>query len=134
SVSVKEVVAEHLRGSTFGGKSALALYLYLRNATALSEVSNSRYKSLHALHVLRAGTSILKMDPSTRVVGKALSSGRRLGRLLKKRGLFIDLYKAPLVEISLKYVPFLFVARRALAKFFREWFAKNVNKLQVEDL
>lgn len=131
SVSINEVVAEHLRGASFGRRSLLSLYLHLRNHVALSEVSNSRYKRIMKLITARFGASCLR-DNSCRYVAKAiLSSGRRLSKLLKRR-LYIDLYKAPIVRMDPLYVPLLFVSRKYVEKYFKKWYIQNIDKLEIK--
>jgi GT2 family glycosyltransferase len=136
SVAIPEVVASHVGGLTFGRrKSISSIYLSERNRVALSVVTNTRYKYIILSHELRnAITSVLRVEakglPQVRV--RALYDGIKLGERLRSKGLYIDVYKAPLVKIPLRNIGGHFIARRVIVKYFEDWIAKNLSFLTVE--
>ena len=110
----------------------MSQYLHTRNMTALTHVVNSRMRRLFTLQIARENILCLVLG-SCRYFTKAVLSGRRLGRALRRRGLFIDLSKAPIIEIDPRYLPYIFVARRLLAKYFKKWFIKNLRRLEIDE-
>jgi hypothetical protein len=64
---------------------------------------------------------------------RSIIDGVKLGRRLKDRGVFIDIYKAPLVKIPLRDPRVFFTPRRFFNKYFENWAYKNLNLLTVED-
>ena len=135
-ISVPEVVAYHVRGLTFGRRgSILSIYLGERNRLALSIISNTRYISIIPIHVLRNISTLLareRLSRSSRIGVRALADGVRLGEKLKRKGLFIDIYKAPIIKISLKDLGLFFTTRRAVEKYFENWAVKNINLLTID--
>jgi len=136
SVAIPEVVASHVGGLTFGRrKSISSIYLSERNRVALSVVTNTRYKYIILSHELRNTiTSVLRVEvkglPQVRV--RALYDGIELGKRLRSKGLYIDVYKAPLVKIPLRNIGGHFIARRVIVKYFEGWITKNLSFLTVE--
>lgn len=100
--------ARHRRSSTFRSYNLLALYLSLRNKIALMKISNSRYKSLFHLYVVRKimaniarseGRGYCRRIAYTMI--RVLRDSVKLAEKLRRRGLFIDLYRAPIIRLNL---------------------------------
>jgi GT2 family glycosyltransferase len=135
-IVIPEVIATHVRNLSFGkeGRSLLT-YLGERNRIALSLVTNTRYKHVILFYMLKRA---LASAPRTELGGfarleiRALFDGINLGMRLSSKSLFIDLYKAPLVEIPLQDVWKFLVLRRLVTKYFEKWFSKNLSFLVVE--
>jgi GT2 family glycosyltransferase len=139
SVAIPEVVAAHARNLTFGRKSAFLAYLNERNRIALTLITNTRYKSVVLLYALNymlrnIATSTLKMWPESyaSMRARALIDGIKLARKLRSRGIFIDIYKAPLIKIPLGYIEAFFAARRVASKYFDNWDVRILNYLIAE--
>jgi GT2 family glycosyltransferase len=142
SVAIPEAVASHVRSLTFGIGSNFSLYLNERSRIALTQITNTRYKNLilpYALnHMLRnlAGYALrgLKIRPEsyTRVRIKAIIDGMKLARKLRGKGIFIDIYKAPIIRVPLRYFSCSFIARRIAAKYFENWHVRILDSLVVE--
>ncbi|MEM0059176.1 MAG: glycosyltransferase family 2 protein [Desulfurococcaceae archaeon] len=137
-IAIPEVIASHARGLTFGrGKSTISTYLGERNRVALTQITNTRYKQVVLLHALR--NLITLFLPRTgfsslaKTKARVVVDGVRLGRRLKNQGVFLDIYKAPLVKITLRDLPVFFTARRIVKKYFENWAYKNLNLLTIED-
>ena len=105
------VTARHQRGSSFGKKLPLQVYLYMRNLVILNEITNSRYRDLIRLSSLRKlsslffarilGLSVNQGDGETVALSsKAFTDGLRIGRAKRLAGDRIDLYKAPILEVQ----------------------------------
>ena len=129
SVAIPEPVASHARGLTFGrGKSISSVYLCERSRIALSIITNTRYRHIILSHMLRSiivSASGIEAKGLTQVRVRALYDGVRLGRRLKSKGLFIDMYKAPLIKVPLMDVRIYFIARRVIIRYFEDWVVKN---------
>jgi GT2 family glycosyltransferase len=133
-VSVPEVVAYHARSSTFKRKGGLGAYLSDRNRVALAFISNSRYRHVMLLHALRStATSFLGSGPEvSKMLIRAFVDGVRLGRLLRSRGIFIDLYKAPITRVEPENLIHYFTSRHMVTRYREEWAIKNLERLVVE--
>jgi len=145
-IAIPEAVASHARGLTFGRltfgrdkRSALEVYLNERNRIALSLITNTRYKHIILLHMLRnTATTTLRarFKSSASTMARALFDGIKLGRKLKSRGIRIDVYKAPIIKIPIKDLGVFFTTKRAVRKYvrkyFKDWVLKNLNSLSVE--
>jgi len=140
-ISIPEAVASHARGLTFGrGKrSALMVYLSERNRIALSLITNTRYKHIIPLHTLLytlrntvTTTLTTRYKSSTSVMARALFDGIKLGRKLKSRGIFIDIYKAPIIRIPIKDLGAFFTTKCVVTEYFKDWALKNLSSLFVE--
>jgi len=125
-IGFPRAVALHRRSSTFGVVSPLKLYLGMRGFYALSEITNTRLRSLtrsiftfynivgRALAIPLA--SKLKMSGGktntsigSRDIVKAIYLGYAHGvkwgrRRLKEMGKPIDIYSAPLIKLSPKVI------------------------------
>ncbi|MGC8997699.1 MAG: glycosyltransferase family 2 protein [Fervidicoccaceae archaeon] len=133
SASINKVVAEHLRSSTFGERSILTQYLSFRNMAALTYLSNTRYKRLFIPQILlRLSFSCVKYKNCRHIFKASMKNGIRLGKLLKKKGLYINIYKALLIEIDAEHIQYMFMPRRILEKYYKKWFIKNLGKLEIE--
>ena len=133
SIAIKYVVAEHFRGFTFGRASNLSQYLILRNRIALAQISNSRYKSVIMAQLLRWSVFSFRWGMGKKYVGKVIARGLKFGEFLKRKGLFIDLYKAVLIKIDPIHIPLFFSTRKIVRKYYKEWFIKNLDKLQLDE-
>jgi len=135
-VAIPESVASHVRGLTFGrGKSTSSAYLGERNRIALSIITNTKYKYIILSHMLRSiivSASGIKAKGLTQARVRALYDGVRLGRRLKSKGLFIDIYKAPLIKVPLMNVRIYFIARHVIIRYFEDWVVKNLSSLTLE--
>jgi Predicted glycosyltransferases len=134
-VAVPEVVASHARGLTFGKKSTLSAYISERNRVTLSVVTNTRYRQIVLLHATRnTVTSALRtgLRGFTGVRARVLVDGLRLGKKLKRRGISIDIYKAPIIKIPLKDVPLFFTARHVVSRYLESRILNELSKLVVE--
>jgi GT2 family glycosyltransferase len=139
SVAIPEVVASHAGSLTFGRKRTFSIYLSDRSRIALTLITNTRYKNIVPLYMLNCmlrnlAGSILKMRPEdyiqTRV--KAMIDGIKLAKKLKSKGILINIYKAPIIRIPLKYINASFIARRIAAKYFENWYVRILDSLVVE--
>lgn len=104
------ITAKHRRGASFNKAPALQTYLYVRNMLIINEVSNSRYKNLIKLLWLKQLPArffgnvlglILDNDSkeSPSLIARAFIDGIRIGRVRRKVGEAIDIYKAPVLQI-----------------------------------
>jgi GT2 family glycosyltransferase len=138
-IAIPEIITSHARGLTFGRrrKSTISTYLGERNRVALTQITNTRYKHIVLLHALRnLTTSTLPRTEfsdlaKTRV--RAIIDGLRLGRRLKSRGVFLNIYEAPLVKIPLRDLGVFFTAKRLIKKYFEKWAHKNIKLLTIEE-
>jgi GT2 family glycosyltransferase len=134
SISIPEVVAYHARGTTFKRKRDFSIYLVDRNRVVLTFISNSRYKHLILVHKLRnIATSLLSSGTKiSKVLIRAFIDGIELGKKLRSRGIFIDLYKAPIMRIEPKNLVHYFTSRHMVTRYREEWAIKNLERLVVE--
>ncbi|MGB9816181.1 MAG: glycosyltransferase family 2 protein [Desulfurococcaceae archaeon] len=138
-IAIPEIIASHARGLTFGRgrKSTTSTYLSERNRVALTQITNTRYKHILLLHALRnLITSTLPRTGFSNLAknrARVIIDGVKLGRRLKNQGVFLDIYKAPLVKIPLRDLRVFFTARRLIKKYFENWAYKNLNLLTIED-
>lgn len=109
------IAARHKGSSSFGRIRPFQVYLEARGWATLNEISNSRYKELikpllidnaYAHSMLEILGSIVgrNIGPSMRGLSAALlkgfSDGVRIGRVKRRLGETIDIYKAPIVRVS----------------------------------
>jgi len=105
------ITAKHNRGSSFSKVRPLQLYLIIRNALIVNEISNSRYKSLIRLLILRqlakwimAKLLGLIKNPEYKkmptLLSKAFIEGIRIGRTKRWQAAKIDIYKAPVLKVE----------------------------------
>jgi GT2 family glycosyltransferase len=133
-ISIPEVVAYHARSSTFKRISSLGVYLIDRNRIAQAFITNSKYRNVILLHALRnAVTSLLSYGPEvSKMLIRAFIDGVKLGKLLRNRGIFIDLYKAPIMRVEPKDLIHYFTSRHMVTRYREEWAIKNLERLVVE--
>jgi GT2 family glycosyltransferase len=133
-IGIPEVVAYHARSSTFKRISSLGAYLIDRNRIAQAFITNSKYRNVILLHALRnAVTSLLSSGPeASKMLIRAFIDGVRLGKLLRNRGIFIDLYKAPIMRIEPKDLIYYFTLRHMVTRYREKWAIKNLERLVVE--
>ena len=132
-VAMPEAIAEHVRTLTFGTRSLLPIYLSTRSRSALTLITNTRYRDLIWLHILRNSLTSTRLEMKlAKYLLRALIDGIELGNKLKSKGFFIDIYKAPLVRIPLGYIEAFFAARRVASKYFDNWDIKILSSLVVE--
>jgi GT2 family glycosyltransferase len=133
-VAIPEVVATHAGGLTFRKVGTLKAYLLERNRVALTLVTNTRYKHVVILQMLRnLATSIptgLRALLPTRT--RAIVDGLELGRRLRSRGVFINIYRAPVIRIPLKDLVNFFTSRYHVRRYHEEWALRNLEYLAVE--
>ncbi|MEM1625595.1 MAG: glycosyltransferase family 2 protein [Candidatus Nezhaarchaeales archaeon] len=135
-ISIPKVVATHSRGSTFGkGPTPLSAYLDARNRIALLHLTNAMHKNRIWLHIVRTTLSkLLKEEVFKRVV-KAYYNGVKLGKVLRRKyNLFIDIYKAPILRVSLREFITYYVAgrRRELLAYNEKKMVKHIKKWEVD--
>ena len=138
-IAIPEIIASHARGLTFGRgrRSTISTYLGERNRVTLAQITNTRYKHLVLLHALR--NLMTSTIPRTgfrnlaKTRARVIIDGVRLGRRLKNQGVFLDIYKAPLVKIPLRDLRVFFTARRLIKKYFENWAYKNIKFLTIEE-
>jgi GT2 family glycosyltransferase len=131
--AVPEVVAEHARGLTFGGHGTFPMYLSTRNRVALARITNTKYRDLVLLHTTRNVMTSTRFGARVaQHLLRALVDGLRLGKSLRNRGLFIDVYKAPLIKIPPNHVIKYFASKSALRRYREDWIIKNLKSLTVE--
>jgi GT2 family glycosyltransferase len=131
SISVPEAVAYHARSSTFKGMSFSYIYLPARNRIASMLVSNSRHKQVLLLYMLRnVATSLLGSGSEvSKALARAFVDGVRLGRILRRKGLFIDLYKAPIIRVDPKELIHLFTSKHIAKSRYSKSIAKKIEQL-----
>jgi hypothetical protein len=124
-------VAYHARSSTFKDMSFSYIYLPTRNSVALMLVSNSRYRQVHLLHMLRnTVTSLLGSGSEvSKALARAFADGVKLGRILRRRGVFMNLYKAPIIRVELKDLKYLFTSKHIAKSYYNEFVAKKIEHL-----
>jgi GT2 family glycosyltransferase len=134
SISIPKVVAYHARSSTFRRKGSFGIYFFERNRIAIALISNTRYKHMVFLHTARnIVTAMLKTELDvSKIEARALADGLELGKLLRSRGIFIDLYKAPIIRIEPKDLIYYFTSRHMVTRYREEWAIKNLERLVVE--
>lgn len=109
--AVPLITAKHRRGTSFEKVRPLQFYLGVRNRIILNEISNSRYKNLLRLFFLKQLYVYflfkifgLNTEPSSKelpaLLSRAFLDGMRIGRMKKKLGETIDMYKAPILRIK----------------------------------
>jgi GT2 family glycosyltransferase len=132
-VSIPEAVAEHVRKLTLGKESPIPTYLITRSRVALALITNIRYRNLIQLHVLRNSiTSIRSGRGLSKYFLRALIDGIKLGDMLRSRGLFIDIYKAPLIKIPPEGVMTYLMAKGIVNKYRENWVTRSLDLLTVE--
>ena len=105
------ITARHRRGSSFKKVRPLQTYLGARNLMILNEISNSRYKNLITLLSFKqlSGWFLykilgLKTEQGSKelpaLISKAFIDGIRIGRMKRRLGETIDIYKAPVLRIK----------------------------------
>jgi GT2 family glycosyltransferase len=130
------VAAAHMGSSSFGRIRPFQVYLEARALGTLDEISNSKYKGLiklllidrayaHSMIQVLARLGANK-DPSTRSLSAALIKGYidgvQIGKKKMKLGEFINLYKAPVVQLTLStlfligLIPWVGLSGRAASK------------------
>jgi len=139
SVAIPEIIASHVGSLTFGRKSSFQTYLLERNRIALLLITNTRYKYIAFLHKVRSFMTFALKTPTKNlkpIEVRALVNGLKLGRKLRERGIFINIYKAPLIKIPLRNIIRLFttsdIAMKYLKEYFEDWITKNLSFLTVE--
>ncbi|MCC6024148.1 MAG: glycosyltransferase, partial [Thaumarchaeota archaeon] len=131
--AVPDVVAEHARSLTFRGYGIFSAYLSIRNRVALAQIANIKYKDLVLLHTTRNVVTSTKLGARVaQNLLRALVDGLRLGKSLRKRGFFINVYKAPLIKIPPNHVIKYFASKGALRRYCEDWIIKNLKSLTVE--
>ncbi|MEM2206872.1 MAG: glycosyltransferase family 2 protein [Ignisphaera sp.] len=129
-IAIPEIIATHRRGTTF--RKQHKIYLGERNRIALSYITNTKYKLVIKLHTLRV-TLPHVFESSYRM--RVLYDGIKLGRILRsKYNLLIDVYKAPILNLSLEeLVLFYFIgSKRKLLKFHEEKVVKTIKKWEAD--
>jgi len=142
SIAIPEAVASHAGSLTFGRGSTFSLYLNERSRIALTQITNTRYRNVVLLHTMNymlrslAAYALkgLKIRPGSyiRARVKAMIDGIKLARKLRSKGVFIDIYKAPIIRVPLRYFWWSFIARRIATKCFDNWNVRILNYLTVE--
>lgn len=129
------IAARHKAFSSLAKNRPFQVYLEARGLATLNEISNSRYKNLikpmlfntayaySALQILGdiAGESIMpRMNRFSAALLKGFNDGVRIGRAKRRLGETVDLYKAPIVKVSLPksfmigLIPWLGLSGRAV--------------------
>jgi GT2 family glycosyltransferase len=87
SIAIPEIVAEHLRGSTFSKRSPLSEYLLYRNRIVMAQITNTKFKDFVIFHSLESSIrhSMYEIKLS-KVRDKAIIDGLKLGRKIKSKG------------------------------------------------
>jgi len=135
SISIPKVVAYHARSSTFRRrKGSSGVYFFERNRIATALISNTRYKHMVLLHAARnIVTAMLKTELDvSKIEARALADGLELGKLLRSRDIFIDLYKAPVMRVEPENLIHYFTSRHMITRYREEWAIKNLERLVVE--
>ena len=98
------ITGEHYRMATVQKfhQSVNVFYYGSRNRVALLYMTNSRYKKGIVLKYLSGVATSKGNLTKRRIILRALIDGIKLGKELKERYGVIDLYKAPLMKMSLK--------------------------------
>ncbi|MEM4977302.1 MAG: glycosyltransferase family 2 protein [Desulfurococcaceae archaeon] len=134
-ISIPKPVAYHQRSSTFGrGVNELPHYLGFRNQIALFYLTNTRYKNLFKIYTARIVFSKILKTSSPSII-LSIRSGIKLGRLLKnKYGVFIDVYKAPLLRISYgEFIRYhIMGTKEKLVKLKEDKLLKLIKDLEVD--
>jgi GT2 family glycosyltransferase len=105
------ITAKHHRGSSFKKIKPLQLYLIIRNVLIVNEISNSRYKNLIRLLILKevikwviakhlGSIKIPEYEKMPVLLLKAFFEGIKTGRSKRWQTTKIDIYKAPVVEVK----------------------------------
>lgn len=155
-VSYPAVSAFHRRSSTFGKITPLKLYLTTRGYYALNELCNSRYrtfirKSIY-LRLIR-GTVVYTivrnllsryrtpslLGETVYAIVKGYTHGIRWGRArLKERGRAIDIYRAPLLPLTLSELQTIITGigldycRKKFTKLITRKFEHHISNYLVE--
>lgn len=109
------IAARHKGSSSFGRIRPFQAYLEARGLATLNEISNSRYKELiKPLFIYSAYTRTMlesrvfgpkqNMRDLARACVKGFGDGVRIGREKRRLGETIDIYKAPIVRLSLPII------------------------------
>ena len=122
------IVAKHIRGATFKRLlhiKSLRLYFIIRNRVVFKEITNSRYKEIFELIIVRRMLSYLIHSSQIRknwgtIYNKAVKSGKKLSEKLKSYGIYIDIYKAPIIRVNLSEAAKLIMLTRI--------FNRDINK------
>lgn len=138
-ISVPKPVASHVGGLTLWRKQPIfTRYLLERRRVALSIITNARYRQLTPLYSLKnIALSILgtRLSSHSQLLTRSIIDGLKLGKHLRKKGIFIDIYKAPIVRISPEDLG-LFITEgirgRSTQGYFEKWFIENLDILSVE--
>lgn len=132
-VTIPVVTAEHYRSGTFGRIHGIQWYLLVRNMIALNVVANSRFKSLVNLYALKGFiTPTVAKGGLWSLHLQAVRDGLRYGRKLRRKIGPIDIYKAPLVDLSVgEALSLLLMPRRVYAKTMEGKLGRIIEKYQA---
>lgn len=135
SISLPEVVGYHLRSATFGKVNPLTWYLITRNGITLTLISNSRYRGLIIQNTFKGLTTLTAWKRRLHSIHqKAIYDGIKLRRRLRNKLVMIDIYKAPLIPLSLGEAFRTIIApRRKLLLEREKKIEKLINVYSVEE-
>jgi len=132
-VAIPEIVAEHVRTLTLEKESFLLAYLSTRSRVALTLITNTKYRTLIKLHILRSAMTSMRLGVKlARYLLRALIDGVKLGNRLRSKGFFIDIYKAPLIGVPFKSTVIYFIAKSVVRQYYENWVVKYLKFLVVE--
>ncbi|MEM4970747.1 MAG: glycosyltransferase family 2 protein [Sulfolobales archaeon] len=102
SISIPVLAGYHRRGST-SGRGATATYYAIRSWVASGIISNSRYRNI--IPIIALSTAIRRsIRKRSAIISRAVIDGIKLGEKLIREIGVINIYKAPILYISLSEV------------------------------
>lgn len=135
-ISIPENVAVHSRSSSFGKDlTANKAYFGERVGSALIQLTNTRWKSLFWLHRMRTTISKVNRKKVVEMLVRAQYDGIVLGEELRKKyRLFIDIYKAPILKITLgEFLNYFLLGTKAkMQKHMEKKISQVIKRLEVD--
>lgn len=134
-IAIPVVVAAHRRGSTFGKHQITpSIYLSERNKVVLSRLTNARYKHRIRFHIARTTLSKIYREEAFKNIVRAHYDGVKLSEVMRRKyDLFIDIYKAPILKVTLGEFMKYYIAgtRMKLQRYNEEKIARFIKKWEV---
>ena len=110
TVTIPVKAAKHCGGATFKRYNKLQMYMWFRSWVTMVEITNSRWRWLIRMSYsgLLTYFTMMRSREEVMILLRAIKDGRRLARKINK---YFDIYKMPIVRISIKDLLKLLTAR-----------------------
>jgi GT2 family glycosyltransferase len=132
------IAGKHFESRSFGLKNPFKIYLNLRNLLILGEITNSRYKNLIPLLAIRGAISVFeryiiqyKNAAIAYFIAKSFIDAITISKKLKTK-LFLDIYRAPIIKLSINEVLKILIIRRKMIEKVNRKIDEYYDKLLKE--